>query len=135
MKKSILFVIFLICGCSTSSGDFYTNAVGYYTLNSDGSLFIKMALGYDIASGTSLQFRGDGSLCTYGGDSDVLIASLISIKNGDQALFKLQSTNEGSTAYYAAMGNYSTTWISTTNLVTSENKVRYDSFIPIAVEN
>ncbi len=135
MKKFMIFTVFLACACSTSSDDFMSNAVGNYTLNSTGTQYINRAVGCIVASGTTLQFRGDGTLYAMVSDTEaVLIATMISIKNGNQASFQLVNTKTGKT-YYAAMGNNNLRWLSTTNLYDSENSIRYDSFVPIATED
>lgn len=129
-----LLLMFSFCS-AIDSEDFYNRTTGRYTLNEDGSLFLKREIGMDVPTGATLEFRGTGEMfILQSATSAILLAKLDHLQSSDYGSFKLSPTNS-----YIAMGyvpgSPNSHWLSSTNTFSNANAVLYEHMIPIATKN
>ncbi|MDK2818513.1 MAG: hypothetical protein KFW21_03575 [Spirochaetota bacterium] len=130
----IVFIGFTYCSPNLDEKSFLRDISGTYTLSKTGVSFITRELtGYvteSVTEGTELEMRGDGSLSIiFSPTSSQKIAQFIKLKLEKQGLYELENKKT-----YVAMGKKELLLIATTNSEISENNVRFEHLVPIAIE-
>lgn len=134
MKKIILLMLF-VGSCSTlDQKRFLTRAIGRYTLNEDGLLFINKELDhYALPQGTEIEFSETGDLLVINGDESIHFATFLELKKENEGIFRIVNKDT-----FVAMGYLSSSpeplWISSTNTFLTEDSVLLEHVLPIATK-